>query len=609
VIFNPRVSIIIPVYNGGNYMRAAIDSALSQTYDNTEVVVVDDGSTDNNVTMTTALSYGNRIKFIHKPNGGVATALNRGIKEMTGEYFSWLSHDDVYEKSKVSSQVEFLSTCADPKTVIYSNYSIIDKDSVVTGVFEADKAHPKRKLNESLYPVLNGLIHGCTLLIHREILQRHNGFNERLRTTQDYDLWFRMLRNCMIRHLSVPLVQSRSHPDQDSKKNPNTIREANELWIKMVRECSDVDALTISESKSEFYRLIQSICATAGYTEAASFAGKMLFDHSARIFSTKENMVSVIIPFFNRVEYLLPCVMSALGQTHANIEVILVNDGSTDDLAAVNDLIETNAGRLRMISNFRGKGVSGARNSGILAATGSFIAFLDSDDLFEPEKIEVQIRFMLQNDYFASYTSYTSFRQDNPEDTQRHVAAMLYTQGEIIRGCTIATPTVMCRREIFDKFGYSFHEDIHIGEDICLWMDISGRFPFHPLIPSLTRVRLHNNASGSLRAQIRGIGNILSHACYSDCARYYPLEIMRLLDMYKHSLCGEVFGDGGAANRPPLLHPAPCIDQAPPVSEREMRLLFITRKISRFFLARFLFRNVVRPMWSLLRRVSSGSCN
>ena len=84
----PLVSIIIPVYNGSNYLAEAIDSALNQTYDNCEIIVINDGSNDNGATERIAKSYGNKIKYYSKENGGVASALNFGINMMEGEYFS-----------------------------------------------------------------------------------------------------------------------------------------------------------------------------------------------------------------------------------------------------------------------------------------------------------------------------------------------------------------------------------------------------------------------------------------------------------------------------------------------------------------------------------------
>ena len=91
---SPVVSIVIPVYNGSNYLREAVDSALQQTYGRTEVIVVDDGSDDGGRTDAIIRSYGDRVRRFRKPNGGVSTALNHGLREMTGEWFAWLSHDD-----------------------------------------------------------------------------------------------------------------------------------------------------------------------------------------------------------------------------------------------------------------------------------------------------------------------------------------------------------------------------------------------------------------------------------------------------------------------------------------------------------------------------------
>ena len=87
----PLVSIIIPVYNGSDFLRQAVNSALGQTYTNIEVIIVNDGSNDNGKTEEVALSYGKRVRYLCKENGGVASALNFGISQMKGEYFSWLS--------------------------------------------------------------------------------------------------------------------------------------------------------------------------------------------------------------------------------------------------------------------------------------------------------------------------------------------------------------------------------------------------------------------------------------------------------------------------------------------------------------------------------------
>ena len=109
-MYTPKVSIVIPAYNAANYLAEAIDSALTQTYPNIEVIVVNDGSMDDGKTSIVASKYGGRICYFEKPNGGSSSALNKGIQEMTGEWFSWLSHDDLYYQIKYKSKLSFLKS-------------------------------------------------------------------------------------------------------------------------------------------------------------------------------------------------------------------------------------------------------------------------------------------------------------------------------------------------------------------------------------------------------------------------------------------------------------------------------------------------------------------
>lgn len=193
----PKVSIVIPVYNGTNYMREAIDSALSQTYSNIEVIVVNDGSTDNGETESVALEYGDKIKYYRKENGGVSSALNYGIERMTGEYFSWLSHDDVYSPEKIQHQIESLISCGETDAIALCAHYYIDADSN-----RLPKQAPKRfrnglhNWNEVLLELLtNGAFSGCALLLPRKAFDQFGGFNEDLRFAQDYLMWMTIFLN------------------------------------------------------------------------------------------------------------------------------------------------------------------------------------------------------------------------------------------------------------------------------------------------------------------------------------------------------------------------------------------------------------------------------
>lgn len=241
-MFAPRVSIVIPVYNGHDFLREAVDSALAQTYTNVEVVIVNDGSSDDGATERVALAYGNKVRYFTKPNGGVASALNRAIEEMTGEYFSWLSHDDLYTMDKVEKEVQALSRCGRPETVIYSDYSVFTNDPD-SDIPVRMKGVPPEHFR--YWITVENALHGCTLLIPRSAFTRVGRFDESLRTTQDYDLWFRLAKEIPFVHLPEVLVKARSHADQGSHKMADVASaECNALLSNFIRGLSQQEILS-----------------------------------------------------------------------------------------------------------------------------------------------------------------------------------------------------------------------------------------------------------------------------------------------------------------------------------------------------------------------------
>lgn len=509
--FHPKVSIIIPVYNGANYMREAINSALAQTYDNIEVIVVNDGSTDN--TEEIAKSYGDKIRYFPKKNGGVSTALNLGIEKAEGEYISWLSHDDVYYANKVEAQVERLLKLSEKErlsTIIFSNYSLIDENSKEFHKQQFHSAHDIEKLDYPLYSVLNGLVHGCTLLLPKRCFEQVGYFDVHLKATQDYDLWFKMFPKYKILFLSDVLVKSRWHSDQGSKKIKTANEEGNDLWIKMIEGLSNSQKIIIGGGVVSFYRKTLKILRDADYERAANHIEKKISDFTNRDISAI--MVSIIVPFHNRIIWTLQAVQSVLRQTHTNFELILVNDASSENIEAIEKAILQDR-RIRLIANKRSRGASGARNTGIDNARGDYIAFLDSDDLFTPEKIEKQLEYMVRNGVDFSHTSYVLFSEKEGIEKRMRSGQKDYSYPEIIAGCGIATPTVMIFSDVLKVSNLRFPEQFAIGEDICLWIDCA-RITFCKGIDEfLSRVRKHDkNAAYDNTAQINGIKNVLDYS-------------------------------------------------------------------------------------------------
>jgi glycosyltransferase involved in cell wall biosynthesis/GT2 family glycosyltransferase len=252
--FIPKVSIVIPVYNGSNYIEKAIDSALNQTYENIEIIVVNDGSNDDYRTEKICKSYGNKIKYFSKENGGVASALNIGIEKMTGEYFSWLSHDDMYYPEKIQSQVDTLNKLNDKKTIIYSGLDIIDENDNHIEYQDYASKYKKEDLNKPLFAFFHLALNGCAMLIHKSHFDKVGLFNEDLPTTQDYDLWFRILRGSNILYNKDILVKSRSHSEQGSKALIGIhVEECNRFWLKVFSSLTEKEIIETAGSKDKFY--------------------------------------------------------------------------------------------------------------------------------------------------------------------------------------------------------------------------------------------------------------------------------------------------------------------------------------------------------------------
>ena len=229
---NSKVSIVIPVYNGANFMREAIDSALAQTYSNFEVIVVNDGSKDNGTTDRIAKSYGRKIRYFKKENGGVSTALNLALEKMSGEYFSWLSHDDLYLPEKLETQIKFINeNKISSKTIIYSDYILIDPKGNQFAV-SAVKSVTEGMIGELL---AHSFVNGCSLLVPKLAFKAAGNFDKKWWTTQDYQMWFRCVKvGYSFRKCPGALIKSRQHPGQDSltlKDSHKTEKDDLGLWV------------------------------------------------------------------------------------------------------------------------------------------------------------------------------------------------------------------------------------------------------------------------------------------------------------------------------------------------------------------------------------------
>lgn len=262
--YEPKVTIIIPVYNGSNFLAEAIEAALAQTYKNCEILVVNDGSKDDGASEKIALSYGDKITYYTKENGGVSTALNFALEKMHGEWFSWLSHDDLYYPQKIEKQVAFLNQLLEnepdidlKKTVLHCATESIDKNGKTIKIPDYSDIEIKEKsLDVIVGNVYNYRLSGCSFLLPYAAYEEKGGFRVDIRTVSDVEYWYRLLFHgyqfyCMKNDI---LVKNRSHGKQVGKTKVSLFdKELAELHIAIADQLAGVHEYNNAKVFKKYY--------------------------------------------------------------------------------------------------------------------------------------------------------------------------------------------------------------------------------------------------------------------------------------------------------------------------------------------------------------------
>ena len=219
-------------------------------------------------------------------------------------------------------------------------------------------------------------------------------------------------------------------------------------------------------------------------------------------------LVSVIIPVYNAEQFVAQAIQSALAQTYRSYEIIVIDDGSTDKTKSA---LETFGDKIHCLYQ-ENKGPSAARNAGMRIARGKYICFLDADDLWTPEKLEVQVSFMEKNDDIALvFSDHEDFNEDGIilssflGEKQKtfglfpiKVGPIGNAFGKLVLENFISTPTVMFRKFCLEKVGL-FDEEIRSVEDRDLWLRISAMFTIACIPKIFCKRRVHKTNISTLR--------------------------------------------------------------------------------------------------------------
>jgi glycosyltransferase involved in cell wall biosynthesis len=325
---SPIISIIIPVFNGENYIDESIKSIHWQSFREYEIIVVDDGSTDK--TADCVKKYP-EIKYIYQDNRGPASARNTGVKEARGKYLAFMDADDVWDKNKLLIQFDYMEKHPEVGYTFtkHSLFYTEEMDSMPDWIRKdyGDK-EPTAYIPSSL-------------MIRKEIFLRAGYFDESFRLAEDSD-WFMRIRDIGIKMVVIEenLLHKRVHRLNLSSN--------------------------IEETQKNLLRAVKN----------------------SIIRNKKKGKISVIVPVYNGEKYLGEAIESIVAQSLKPYEIIVVDDGSTDNTALVckkyTDCIGT---KFKYIKK-ENEGAALARNIGILEAEGEYLAFLDADDLWTENRLE-----------------------------------------------------------------------------------------------------------------------------------------------------------------------------------------------------------------------------
>ncbi|TYP69857.1 glycosyltransferase [Paenibacillus methanolicus] len=202
-VAGPTVTVVIPFYND-SYVTEAVDSALAQTYDDIEIIVVDDGSTRHADLLE---RYGSRIHYLGKANGGTASALNYGFRLASGQYVAWLSSDDRFYPEKIARQVQAMERSG--SWISHTGFDLIDEGGRI-----AEKGIAPPPAGPEFYRAFHAAnpVNGCTVMMRKLLYNQIGEFDERLRYTHDLDYWYRvMLAGFPFLLLPEPLTAYRWH--------------------------------------------------------------------------------------------------------------------------------------------------------------------------------------------------------------------------------------------------------------------------------------------------------------------------------------------------------------------------------------------------------------
>ena len=430
---NFLISIVIPVYNAEKYLGGCLNSIQNQTYKNFEVILVNDGSIDNSESICKSfVEADTRFRYYLKGNGGASSARNFGLDNVTGDYVTFIDADDWVEENHLE--------------VLINNIKENNSDMAVSSIKKFDNSNNfyfrvysneekyllnYNKLNRveflvilpKLIPANNSYKVAVSKLFKKELVTDVR-FDESIVYGEDLEFFFKIYNNInSISYIDEVTYVYRLHDERSSSKFGQLHMEQElAIYKKMYERIEELGLPTI-----HYVNTLRNLLDYRKdyldnrdlYNEYVEFLEKI----EKKITYPKE-LISIIVPIYNVYPYLQLCLESIENQIYPHFEVLLINDGSRDNSKDICLEFVERDNRFKYIEQ-QNAGLSAARNTGILNATGEFITFIDGDDLIESNYLEELYHTALKNDSEIVVGSYKEF---NEEDNNYYIHIFDYRE-------------------------------------------------------------------------------------------------------------------------------------------------------------------------------------
>lgn len=471
----PAISIVMPVYNAAGYLCKSIESILSQTQTDFELIIIDDGSTDNSKNIVKSY-LDNRIILIENSHDFIRS-LNTGIDASKGKYIVRMDADDLMLPYRLEVQFQYMED--NPDIDVCGSW--METFSTESRIIKT----PVKHKDIVLHLIERNSLSHPTIIMRKESLQRSKSYPNLYKSkyiyAEDYKLWVDLIKDGL-KFANIPEVLLQYRISQGQTSYRHSKRQINNTFLIQRQYIKYVSNQIVQEEPDLYEYFDNSIQLLNKGRLTFNCFKTIVFELYASLLLKNQTQnikklpmegppVSVVMPVYNVENYIKESIDSILSQTYPNLEFIIINDGSIDNTASIIKSIRDN--RIIFIDHSEKKGNYARRNEGCKLAKGKYICVMDGDDVAMPERIEKQIEIMENDSLLLAHGTAFVFSNGNTchkPYSYNLIKVMLLFNNVFLH------PSLIIRKEVMESIGFYNEKYLYASDyDLICKIALKGK--------------------------------------------------------------------------------------------------------------------------------------